>query len=85
MIITFKNTCVPKPLTLYQKSCRKPIKRDLKRYTFLHNANHHVIRNDDIYTLKERSFNMWGDGYEIYSLSERNYNKNINILSKYPK
>lgn len=84
MKITFKNACVTKPLTLSQKSCRKPIKRDLKRYAFLHNVNHHVIQNDDIYTLKEISFSMW-EGYETYSLLERNCNKKINILSKYPK
>lgn len=84
MIITFKNAHIHTPLTLCQKSCRKPIKRDLKRHSFLHNANHHVIRNDDIYTLKDRSLAN-ADEYEMYSLLERNDNKKLNILSRYPK
>ena len=85
MAITFKNTpIINTPLTLCQKSCGKPIKRDLKRHSFLHNANHHVIRNDDIYTLKDRSLAN-ADEYEMYSLLERNDNKKLNILSRYPK
>lgn len=84
MIITFKNTHIHTPLTLCQKSCKKPIKRDLERHSFLHNVNHHVIQNDNIYTLKERSFGN-AEGYEMYSLLERNYNKKLNILSRYPK
>lgn len=85
MVITFKNTpIINTPLTLCQKSCKKPIKRDLKRRSFLHNVNHHVIRNDDIYTLKDRSLAN-ADEYEMYSLLERNDNKKLNILSKYPK
>ena len=84
MIITFKNTHINTPLTLCQKSCRKPIKRDLKRHSFLHNVNHHVIRNDDIYTLKDRSLAN-ADEYEMYSLLERNDNKKLNLLSRYPK
>lgn len=85
MVITFKNTpIINTPLTLCQKSCRKPIKRDLKRHSFLHNVNYHVIRNDDIYTLKDRSLAN-ADVYEMYSLLERNDNKNLNILSIYPK
>lgn len=84
MIITFKNAHIHTTLTLCQKSCRKPIKRDLKRHSFLHNVNHHVIRNDDIYTLKDRSLAN-ADEYEMYSLIERNDNKKLNILSRYPK
>ena len=85
MAITFKNTpIINTQLTLCQKSCRKPIKRDLKRHSFLHNVNHHVIRNDDIYTLKDRSLAN-ADEYEMSSLLERNDNKKLNILSRYPK
>lgn len=84
MIITFKNAHIHTPLTLCKKSCRKPIKRDLKRHSFLHNVNHHVIRNDYIYTLKDRSLAN-ADEYEMYSLLKRNDNKKLNILSRYPK
>ena len=85
MAITFKNTLIINTqLTLCQKSCKKPI-RDLKRRSFLHNVDHHVIQNDDIYTLKDRSLaNAYA--YEmLYSLLEQNYNKKLNILSRYPK
>lgn len=85
MVITFKNTpIINTPLTLCQKSYKKYIKKDLKRRSFLHNVNHHVIRNDDIYTLKDRSLAN-ADEYEMYSLLERNDNKKLNILSRYPK
>lgn len=85
MVITFKNApIINTPLTLCQKSYKKPTKRDLKRRSFLHNVNHHVIRNDDIYTLKDRSLAN-ADEYEMYSLLERNDNKKLNILSRYPK
>ncbi len=85
MVITFKNApIINTPLTLCQKSYKKHIKKDLKRRSFLHNVNHHVIQNDDIYTLKDRSLAN-ADAYEMYSLLERNDNKKLNILSKYPK
>lgn len=63
--------------TLYHKSCNKPIKRDLARYAFLHSMNHHVIRNDDIHTLQDRSFDY--DKSKVCELLEKSFSSCIPI------
>lgn len=63
--------------TLYHKSCNKPIERDLARYALLHNMTFHVIRNDDIHTLQDRSFDY--DESTVCELLEKSFSSCIPI------